>query len=181
MKQLSILISCIFISAACFSQGDSAYIKLLANVKDLMITDSMHITTENWELQKLDTNDVKKWFAPLLGTGNNNRLKNRSYYLTGKIVNNPGYDLLLILEQKMKSDNGTQVLHFVTTKKEGNYIAHFEASVNGIKKNSTYNTQSTLYQGQRIRKLEEITVNGKTITTVEHFRINNAGRFIQTD
>jgi hypothetical protein len=181
MKYTLIIISFFIITLPAFSQQDSSYQEMISKVSELQVGDSLTISTANWQLYQLDSNNVKKWFSPLLGTGNNNRLKNRNYFITGRISGNTGFDLLLILEEKLKSDSGSRVLHFITTKKEGNYIAHFEAAVNGKKRNSSYDTRSLLFPDHHIRKTELITVNGKTITTVENFRINNAGRFIQTD
>ena len=118
MKYTLIIISFFIISLPAFSQQDSSYQGMISKVSELQVGDSLTISTANWQLFQLDSNSVKKWFSPLLGTGNNNRLKNRNYFLSGRITANAGFDLLLIMEEKMKSDSGSRVLHFITTKKE---------------------------------------------------------------
>lgn len=174
-KLLSIII--IFYSTNCFCQQDSSYLKMLNNAPEFVVADSLEIKTEGWQLQRLDSNDVKKWFAPLLGSLNNNRLKNRSYYLAGKVTVSPDFNLVLLVEEKRKTDT-VEILHLITTKKDGKYISSLEAAVSGTRKKSNYNISSLLYSDFKIRKDSRIIINEKQLNDMEIYKINTGGRFI---
>lgn len=166
-------------SASSQAQGDSSFIRLLESTQEITIQDSLEMHTTNWEVLRLDSTDVKKYFSPVLSSVTNNRLKNRSYYLTGKITGNPGFNIFLILEEKKKTDTTeTRVLYIVTTKKEGKYISNLEAAVSGTKKRSNYDTYSLLYPDMIIRKNSKITVNEESLISKETYRIINSGRFV---
>lgn len=177
MKILVIFI--FFVSTQVAAQPDSAWSGILATVPEIGIKDSLQVTTESWTVQRLDSTDVKKWFRPLLGSGMNNRLRNRSYFIAGKISSNPVYDLLFILEEKRKGDSvENKVLHFLTTKKSGNYISDVEVAVTGSKKRSTYETVTTLYPGLRFRKSTTIIAGETNYSENSVYQVNNTGRFI---
>ena len=123
--------------------------------------------------------------APILGLAKNNRLKNRAYYLAGKITGHENFDLLVLVEEKKSSgsrgkadSNSVQVVHLVSTRKDGHYIASLEAAVTGLKKNSTYNTSSWLYKDYKIVLDSKISVNDKIFDEMTSYRINRGGRFI---
>jgi hypothetical protein len=175
-RWIAILPLFFFFSAA--AQEDSSYTKMLAAAPEISINDSLEITTDGWHLKRLDSLDVKKWFAPLLGTTTNNRLKNRSYFLAGKITINPDYDILLMLEEKKKDTTGVEVIHLITTKKGGQYISSKEIAVSGMRKKTNYNTSSWMYPGMRFRKTSNYTINGEPKYETENYNINPHGRFI---
>src|SRR5688572_10595191 len=130
-----LLIFILFFSGKAIAQTDSTFKRILAAVPEIEVKDSLQITTESWMLHRLDSNNIKKWFRPLIGATNNNRLRNRSYFLAGKITTMPAYDLLFMLEEKRKEDTvEIKVIHFITIKKTGQYISDVEAAVSGTKK-----------------------------------------------
>jgi hypothetical protein len=173
----TLLLFLLLLSSKSWAQTDSSFARLLASVNDIEIKDSLPLTTENWTLQRIDSNDVKKWFRAIIGTGINNRLKNRSYFLAGKISSHPSFDILFILEEKKKSDS-VQVMHLITTKNSGQYISSLEVAVNGNKRQSVYNTSSTLFPDFTLRKNELMTIGDKSLLNIENYRITDNGRFM---
>ncbi|MBP7109018.1 MAG: hypothetical protein KBA90_10710, partial [Chitinophagaceae bacterium] len=111
------------------AQIDSSYQLLLKNISEVQMTDSLLLNAIELQAEPLDTFSIKKWFALALSTNNTNRLKNRNYYLTGKITYNNNFDLLVVVEQKKKADvTGMQVVYLVSTKKNGSYISSLEVA-----------------------------------------------------
>lgn len=178
MKKLIFLIF-IFSGLASAAQDKSGYDSLLTLAEEVELSDSMHIDSEPKQKNLLDSGSVKKWFSPLLGSGTNNRLKNRAYYLAGKITSNEIFNLLVLMEKKKKTDSaGVQVVYLVTTKKDGTYIASIQAAVGGIKKSSAYKTSSWLYKDFRVVLDSKITVHDKSYDDLSNYKINKGGRFI---
>lgn len=160
-------------------QDTTAYSNLLQSVSELRLTDSLQINAGHGEEKLLDTNSVKKWFSRLLPSGSNNRLKNRSYCLTGKITAHPNFDLLLVQEQKKKDDTtGVQVVYLVSTRKDGTFISSLEVAVTGNRKRSFYNISSWLYKDYQIVQDNQIIVNEKSYGDMTYYKINGGGRFI---
>ncbi len=180
MKKL-IVICLLFSSLGVIAQNDTSYAAMLNSTEEIRLTDSVEINASQWKLRRLDSVDVKKWFSPILGTTNNNRLKNRGYYLAGKITTNKNYDLLVIMEEKKKNDttnSAVQVIYLITVRKDGKYIASLEVAVTGTKKKTSYNTSSRLYRDFKIMKDSKITVNEKSFDDLAFYKINGGGRFI---
>ena len=161
------------------AQENKTYTDLLSSAVEVQLSDSLQINAAIRQNNFLDTLTVKKWFSRLLGSGNNNRLKNRGYALTGKITANEVFDVLVLLEKKKKTDSSSvQVVYLITTKKDGTYIASLEAAIEGTRKTSTYNTSSWLYSDYRIVQNSKILVNQQPYTEFIRYKINKAGRFI---
>jgi hypothetical protein len=173
----TLLLFFLFLSFKSWSQTDSSFARFVSSANEIDIKDSLQLTTENWTLQRIDSNDVKKWFRAIIGTGINNRLKNRSYFLAGKISSHPSFDILFILEEKKKSDS-VQVMHLITTKNSGQYISSLQVAISGNKRQSVYNTSSTLFRDFTLRKNELITLSDKTLLNIENYRITDNGRFM---
>jgi len=175
---IAFLLSCF----TAIAQEDPSYEELLKPVNEVRLTDSLLIDATPEQLNLLDSITVKKWFAPLLGLAKNNRLKNRNYYLAGKITSNENFDLLVLLEEKKKTDsNSVQVVHLVSTKKDGRYIASIEAAATGLKKRSTYNISSWLYKDYKLVLDSRISVNERSFDDMTSYRINQGGRFILSE
>ena len=175
------LISCCFLFTCLNVSGqeDSSYTYMLKSTQEIQLADSLHIDSGEWKLRRLDSTEVKKWFSPILGSTNNNRLKNRGYYLAGKMTSNTNFDLLLMVEEKKRSDSSNvQVIYLITSKKDGKYISSLEVAVTGAKKRSSYNTSSWLYKDLKIMKDSKITINEKPMNDLAFYKINNGGRFI---
>ena len=178
MKRL--IFFCFFFSGLfAKSQDSTAYTNLLHSVSELRLTDSLQINAGQTEEKLLDSNSVKKWFSRLLPSGSNNRLKNRSYCITGKITSHPNFDLLLVQEQKKKDDTASiQVVYLVSTKKDGTYISSLEVAVTGNRKRSFYNISSWLYKDYMIVQDNQIIVNEKSYGDMSYYKISGGGRFI---
>ncbi len=175
---IAFLLSCL----SSFAQEEPSYEELLRPVSEVTLADSLLIDATPSQLSLLDSSAVKKWFAPILGLAKNNRLKNRNYYLAGKITSNENFDLLVLLEEKKKTDsNSVQVVHLVSTKKDGHYIASIEAAAAGLKKRSTYNISSWLYKDNKLVLDSRISVNEKSFADMTSYRINQGGRFILSE
>jgi hypothetical protein len=163
------------------AQDDPAYRLLLNKVPEVELTDSIHIDQTFDQLSQLDSMLVKKWFSPILGSTKNNRLRNRNYYLAGKITSNENFNLLILLEEKKKNTDSSNVLvvYLISTKKNGTYIASLEAAVAGIKKRSSYNTSSWLYKDNKIVLDSRLLINNEhTYDDMVSYRIIGNGRFI---
>ncbi len=163
------------------AQDDTAYNTLLEKVPEVELIDSIHIEQTFHQMSQLDSMLVKKWFSPILGSTKNSRLKNRNYFLAGKITTNDKFDLLVLLEEKKKvtDSSNVQVVYLISTKKDGTYIAYLEAAVTGIKKRATYNTSSWLYKDNKIVLDSRLLLNNETTyDDMVSYRINGAGRFI---
>jgi hypothetical protein len=174
---------CLFFSSvAATAQEDTArvsYTDLLNATNEVFIPDSISINNNQWQLNLLDTTIVKNWFPHLLPPTANNRLKNRNYYLAGKITTNNSFDLLIVLEEKKKTDSSSsQVVYLITNKKDGAYIASLEIVVTGIRKKSNFITSSWLYKDYTVVQNSKIIINQHTLAELKHYRINTAGRFI---
>lgn len=176
----AVLILCFLIcSINTTAQTDSGYNNLLNATSEIGLTDSLYIDASSWQLVPLDSTAVKKWFSRILPSTNSNRLKNRDYHLAGKITSNTNFDLLLLLEEKNRADSSNvQVMHLISTKKDGTYIASLEVAVTGTRKKSTYNTSSWLYKDYQIVHDSKIIVNEQFYGGLTHYKINGTGRFM---
>jgi 2-keto-4-pentenoate hydratase len=128
----------------------------------------------------LDSNTVTKWFPQLLSAGAN-KFKSKSYSLLGKITTGDKFDLLVLLEDKKRSDSSEiQVTYLITTKKNGDYIASLKAAVNGTKKKSgsSYNISSWLYPDLKLVQDSRIMANNQSYNDMVSYKISNGGRFI---
>lgn len=176
------LITILFLisSLGAVAQNDtSTYTGLLGSTNEINITDSISINKTDWIATRLDTNDVKKWFGRLLPSAPNNRLKNRAYYLAGKITSNTNFNLLVVLEEKKKTDStNSRIVYLVTTKKDGTYISLLETIVISTKKKSIFSTASWLYKDYKIVQDYKITVHNKSYADLRKYKLNKAGRFI---
>ena len=163
-----------------FTQEKTAYDTLLKPVPEVELTDSLHIDAPLEKTNQLDSITVKTWFAPLLGSAKNNRLKSRNYFLAGKITSNDKFDLLVLVEEKKKisDSSNVQVVYLISTKKDGTYISSLEAAVAGVKKKSSYNTSSWLYKDNKIILDSRISINEISYDDMASYRINGGGRFI---
>lgn len=174
-----LLIPLLAIGLSVKSQVPLTYEQLLASTPEISFTDSLLIDAQIKEIPALDSATVKKWFNAVLPAGSNNRLKNRSYATVGKITSQPNFDLFVLLEEKKRPDSSrVQVVYFITTKKEGQFIAKLEAAVNGERKQSGYNITSLLCKDYKIVQDSRITVNDKSYTDMTYYKINGGGRFI---
>jgi hypothetical protein len=169
-----------FSSLAVAAQSDTtSYTTLLNTANEVYLTDSISINNTPWQLNLLDTNTVKNWFPHLLPNTANNRLKNRNYYLAGKITTSNSFDLLIIVEEKKKADSSTsQIVYLITNKKDGTYIASLEIVVTGTRKKSNFITSSWLYKDYTVVQNSKIIINQRTIADLKQYKINTAGRFI---
>ena len=153
------------------AQTDSSYQLLLKNISEVKLTDSLLLNAIELQAEPLDTFSIKKWFALALSTNNNNRLKNRNY--------NNNFDLLVVVEQKMKADvTGTQVVYLVSTKKNGSYISSLEVAVAGTKNNSNFNTTSLLYKDNKLKLDRKFVANDSSYADVNVYKITKNGRFL---
>lgn len=161
------------------SQPLLPYEELINSTPEIQLTDSLNINVLLTEKRKIDSIIVKKMFSFVLPSSANNRLKNRNYYLSGKITTGTNFNLLVLLEEKKKADsNSAQVLYLVTTKKDGSYIASIEAAVVGNRKKSTYNTSCWLFKDYSVVQDSKIITNERSYATLTKYTINGGGRFI---
>lgn len=178
MKKL-LLIVFILSSQSIMAQQDSAYKALLNMTREVPLTDSLLLNAIEINIEPLDTFTIKKWFTHALSISNNNRLKNRNYYLAGKITYNSNFDLLVIVEEKKKADvTGTQVVYLVSAKKNGNYISSLEVAVSGVKNKGTYYTTSKLYKDNKLQLDKKFNINDSSYADVNTYKINKSGRFL---
>jgi hypothetical protein len=176
----SIVFLCLLFSRLSLpAQNATDYKALLESTQEVLLSDSLQINANPFQKNLLDSSIVKRWFSNVLQGTSNNRLKNRSYYLSGKITTNDNFNMLVLLEDKKRSDSSSvQVVYLVTTKKDGAYIASLEAAISGIRKKSSYNTSSWLYKDNKLVLGSKITVNEKSYDDLTSYRINSGGRFL---
>lgn len=178
MKRL-VLLLLLNVSLRLSAQDSLGYHSLLQTAEEWQVTDSILIDAGSQPHNLLDSIQVKTWLSSLLPSSPNNRLKRRNYYLNGKITSHEKFDLLLVQEEKKQRDStDAQVMYLVTLKKDGTFIASIEASINGARRNSYYNTRSWLYPDYRVQMLSRMQVNKKLYDDRVVYRINNGGRFI---
>ncbi len=171
---------CLFFSwLTTAAQDGLEYADLQITTEEVWLSDSLQINATVFQKNPLDSITVKKWFSNLFSGTAKNRLKNRNYYLTGKITSNEYFDLLILQEEKKRSDSSSvQVVYLITCKKDGTYIASLEAAIAGIRKKSTYNTFTWLFKDNKIVLTSKMTVNGKSYDDLMNYKITNKGRFI---
>ena len=171
---------CLFFSwLTTAAQDGLEYADLQITTEEVWLSDSLQINATVFQKNPLDSITVKKWFSNLFSGTAKNRLKNRNYYLTGKITSNEYFDLLILQEEKKRSDSSSvQVVYLITCKKDGTYIASLEAAIAGIRKKSTYNTFTWLLKDNKIVLISKMTVNGKSYDDLMNYKITNKGRFI---
>ncbi len=178
MKRL-IALCLVFSWLTTTAQDGLVYADLQNKTDEVQLSDSLQINAELFQKNPLDSITVKKWFSNLFSGAGKNRLKNRNYYLTGKITSNEFFDLLVLQEEKKRSDSSSvQVVYLITYKKDGTYIASIVAAIAGIRKKSIYNTFSWLYKDNKIVLISKMTVNGKSYDDLMNYKINTRGRFI---
>jgi plasmid replication initiation protein len=177
MKKAMILV---FVFSALISKAQvSAYDALLKTTPEIIMPDSLNINTLISQKKRIDTGVVRKLFSFVLPTTPNSRLKNRNYFLAGKITTGEKFNLLVLLEEKKKIDsNNAQIIYLVTTKKDGSYIGSIEAAVIGNRKKSAYNTSCWLYKDYRIVQDSKITTSDKSFATLTKYTISSGGRFM---
>ena len=171
---------CLFFSwLTTAAQDGLEYADLQITTEEVWLSDSLQINATVFQKNPLDSITVKKWFSNLFSGTAKNRLKNRNYYLTGKITSNEYFDLLILQEEKKRSDSSSvQVVYLITCKKDGTYIASLEAAIAGIRKKYTYNTFTWLFKDNKIVLTSKMTVNGKSYDDLMNYKITNKGRFI---
>lgn len=171
-----ILITAPFLSGA---QEARDYTRLLEQTHELRITDSLLFQPEPASMTPLDSQTIKQWFPQVLPANAANKFKNRSFALAGKMTGNPQFDLLILCEEKRKSDSsGTQVVYLVSVKKTGEYIASIKAAVGGSKKKTAYNISSWLYRDLKIVQDSRIQIDDRSYNDMVYYKINNGGRFV---
>lgn len=131
-------------------------------------------------MRKIDSVTLLFYFTPVLTTGSQAvKLKNRDFFIGGKITSHDNFNLHVLVEEKKKDDSTVlRVIYLVTTKKDGTYISSFKAGVAGTKKKSSYNTNSWLYKDLNILQDSRITTSTASMTDVAKYRITNTGRFM---
>ena len=171
---------CLFFSwLTTAAQDGLEYADLQITTEEVWLSDSLQINATVFQKNPLDSITVKKWFSNLFSGTAKNRLKNRNYYLTGKITSNEYFDLLILQEEKKRSDSSSvQVVYLITCKKDGTYIASLEAAIAGIRKKYTYNTFTWLFKDNKIVLTSKMAVNGKSYDDLMNYKITNKGRFI---
>src|SRR4029079_765058 len=106
-----------FGSTNAWGQEALSYEAMLSGAKEITITDSLTFSESPDANTMLDSNTVTKWFPQLLSTGAG-KFKNKSYSLLGKITTGDKFDLLVLREDKKRSDSSEiQVTYLITTKK----------------------------------------------------------------
>ncbi len=161
------------------AQDGLAYADLQLIGEEADLSDSLQINTTPYQKNLLDSSTVKKWFSNVFSGSGNNRIKNRNYYLAGKITSNQFFDLLVLQEEKKRSDSSSfQVVYLITCKKDGTFIASLEAAIAGIRKKSSYQTFSWLYKDNKIVLISKMTVNEKSYDDLMNYKISSRGRFI---
>lgn len=161
------------------AQQPLSYADLLSVTKEIDFSDSLELRNNPEEVAALDSNIVKQWFGAVLPVNAVNKFKNRVFSLAGKITTPENFDLLILLEEKTKSDSSTtQILYLISVKKNGEYIASLKAAVNGTKKKTGYNITSCLYKGYKIVQDSKFTVDNKAYNDVALYKINSGGRFV---
>ncbi|MGQ0738288.1 MAG: hypothetical protein ACT4OJ_04440 [Bacteroidota bacterium] len=178
MKYLILI--CLLISGRMVAaQEPLSYPDMLSGTREINLSDSLNFDTNPEEITALDSFTVKKWFLQLLPANAGNKFKNRKFSLVGKITSQENFDLLVLLEEKRRSDStGTQVVYLISAKKTGDYIASLKAAVAGSKKKTGYNISSCLYKDYRIIQDSKITVDNKAINDMAYYKINAGGRFV---
>lgn len=162
-----------------FAQDELSYTKLLQSTSEIQFIDSTHIVAPLLQKTELDSNTTKKWFSRILPITNTNRLKNRDYYLSGKITGNFVFDLLLLTEEKSREDSSNiQVVYLVSTKKDGTYISSLEVAIAGVRNNAIFNTTCWIIKDNNIAIYTNIITNDKPYTDLTRYKINKSGRFV---
>lgn len=178
MKHL-ILIALLAGSLPGYAQQPLNYAELLSITKEIDFPDSLEFSNNPEEVAALDSNTVKKWFAPVLPASAGNKFKNRAFSLVGKITSPGNFDLLVLLEEKTKSDStSTRVIYLISYRKNGDYIASLKAAVSGTKKKTGYNITSCLYKDYKIVQDSKITIDNKDYNDMALYKISAGGRFI---
>lgn len=162
-----------------YAQEPISYSRLLESTKEIDISDSLHFDATPEEVTAIDSFTVKQWFPRVLPANAANKFKNRTFSLIGKITSQPNFDLLVLLEEKKRSDSTvTQVVYLVSAKKSGEYIASLKAAAGGMKKKTGYNISSWLYKDYKIVQDSRITIDNKAYDDVAYYKINSGGRFV---
>ena len=179
MKRLIFLFFYLSTISAVAQNNTTEYSDILNSTNEIYIIDSISINNNNWIMNRLDTNIVRKWFSQLLPSSSNNRLKNRAYYLAGKITTNTNFDLLVIIEEKKKSDStNSRIVYLFTVKKIGTYISLLETIITGKRKKSIFSTSSWIYNDFKILQDYKIKLKEKVYSDLRMYKLNKAGRFI---
>ena len=171
---------CLFFSwLTTAAQDGLEYANLQLTTDEVQLSDSLQINAPFNQKNLLDSSTVKKWFSNVFSGSGNNRIKNRNYYLAGKITSNKFFDLLVLQEEKKRNDSSSfQVVYLITLKKDGTFIASIEAAIAGIRKKSSYNTFSWLFKDNKIVVISRMTVNEKSYDDLMNYKITSKGRFI---
>lgn len=179
MKKIASL-SCLFFCIHLAAQDALTYQQLLAGNEEITVSDSLLVTTLSQKKSEVDSATVKKWFSNILSFSQSGKLKNRDFYMAGKITSNIQFDLHVVVEDKKnKNDSSTmQVIHLVTTHKDGSYISSFKAAVTGSKKKANYITSSWIYKDLNIVLNSRITTSSTLMADIAQYKITSNGRFI---
>lgn len=169
----------LFCSLRLTGQEALSYAQLLAAGTEIPAPDSLLLSDFATDSKPLDSNTVKKWYGPALAAAQPVKMKNREFFLAGKITTNPQFDLHILIEDKKKTDSsGFRVVHLVSTHKDGTYISSLKAAVTGTKKKSNYNITSWLCRGSLIIQDSRITTATASLSGVTQYKITPGGRFM---
>jgi hypothetical protein len=175
-----LLLGLLFVSVHLAAQDALTYTQLLDRNEEIELTDSLFVTTLNKKMVEVDSITVRKWFSPVLTYSQNGKLKNRDFFLAGKITSYQNFDLFVLVEEKKNKNDSSamQVVHLITTHKDGVYISSFKAAVTGTKKKSNYNTSSWLFKDLNIVQNSKIITSTASMADITQYKITNTGRFI---
>jgi len=161
------------------AQEPLSYDQLLGKTREIVLSDSLIFHTQPQDLVSVDSFSVKRWFYQVLPPKAANKFKNRNFSLAGKITHNPGYDLLVLQEEKRRADStGTLVIYLISMKKNGEYIASLKAAVGGSKKSTSYNITSCLYKDNKLVQDSRMMIDNKPFNDMAWYKINAGGRFV---
>ena len=179
MKTAVLVLALIIFSSAIWGQ-DSSYRQLQVLTRELVIKDSLQLDKLS-NGYKLDTANMKRFFAPLISSGNN-PFKNRFYTCLGRICDHENFDIFIVMEERRRADSsGMNSTYMVTLKKTGEYISSQKVAVSGTKKRSGYNIRSTLYRDNRVFIDSKIVTGEKVFEEAENYQISKTGRFLMAE
>jgi hypothetical protein len=179
LKHLPVIFTTLVCVANASAQEEYSYAELLSKTIELNVDDSLNVKDLEHNMSTIDSATAAKWFSNVFSTSTTGKLKNRNFYIAGKITTDNYFDLLLLAEEKKKDDTTTlQIFYLVTTRKDGACIASFKAALNGMSKRVNYNVSSCLYKNFKIIQDSKISFPHESISDLTEYMITGKGKFI---
>jgi len=170
----------LFFAGSLNAIAQKSYSEILNMTKEIKIIDRLYLDLANLDKKEIDYVTAYPLFKRMYA--NTSSLPNDTkYYIAGKITKDPGFDLLFLYAEKIKTDSVTNFnLSLLTTRKDGSYISIIDAASDNhyVRNNKPqfHKVRSYLYSDFKLKQENEISAFDRKFEM--EYKINDYGVFV---